>query len=138
MGEAKAAFAERTIRSLKKVLYRYPEDDGYKYFHKLSQFVTCLHSRINCSKDRIPKMSRVPTFCPFCTASHGDNIKNPSLKWETKFASPSLTSFSGRAISYSSRRKLLKLVQFFPQNLQHTIEMRNNMRLSVVNFIAIN
>ena len=28
-----AAFAERTIWSLKKKLYRYMEDDGYKYIH---------------------------------------------------------------------------------------------------------
>ena len=32
MSETKAAFAERTIRSLKNFLYRYMEDYGYKYF----------------------------------------------------------------------------------------------------------
>ena len=30
MSETKAAFAERTLRSLKKILYRYMEDNGYK------------------------------------------------------------------------------------------------------------
>ena len=30
MSETKAAFAERTIRSLKKKLYHYMEDNGYK------------------------------------------------------------------------------------------------------------
>ena len=30
-GETKSAFAERTIRSLKNILYRYMEDNGYKY-----------------------------------------------------------------------------------------------------------
>ena len=30
MSENKAAFAERTIRSLKNILYRYTEDNGYK------------------------------------------------------------------------------------------------------------
>ena len=39
MSETKAAFAERTIRSLKKILYRYMEDFGYKYIHKLPQFI---------------------------------------------------------------------------------------------------
>ena len=34
MSETKAAFAERTIRSLKKILYRYMEDYGYKYIYK--------------------------------------------------------------------------------------------------------
>ena len=55
MSETKAAFAERTIRSLKNILYRYLEDNGYKYIHKLNQFVTSLKSRRNCSIDLIPK-----------------------------------------------------------------------------------
>ena len=49
MSETKAAFAERTIRSLKNILYRYMEDYGYKYLHKLPQFITTLNSRRNSS-----------------------------------------------------------------------------------------
>ena len=30
MSETKAAYAQRTIRSLKNILYRYMEDNGYK------------------------------------------------------------------------------------------------------------
>ena len=45
MSATKAAFAERTIRSLKNTLYRYIEDYEYEYIHKLSQFVTTLDSR---------------------------------------------------------------------------------------------
>ena len=55
MSETKAAFAERTIGSLKNKLYRYMEDNGYKYIHNLTQFVTTLNSRRNCSIDLIPK-----------------------------------------------------------------------------------
>ena len=55
MSETKAAFAERTIRSLKNIFYRYMEDNEYKYIHKLAQFVTTLNSRRNCSIDLIPK-----------------------------------------------------------------------------------
>ena len=47
VSETKAAFAERTIRSLKNILYRYMEDFGYKYIHKLPQFITILNSRGN-------------------------------------------------------------------------------------------
>ena len=36
MSKAKAAFAERTKRSLKKMFYRYMEDTGDKYIHKLT------------------------------------------------------------------------------------------------------
>ena len=44
MSETKAAFAERTKRSLKNKLYRYMEDIGYKYILKLTQFITTLDS----------------------------------------------------------------------------------------------
>ena len=54
MSETKAAFAERTIRSLKKILYRYMEDFGYKYIHKLTQFITTLNCRTNSSIDMRP------------------------------------------------------------------------------------
>ena len=55
MGETKAAFAERTMRSLKNILCRYMEDFGYKFIHKLPQFITTLNSRRNSSKDMRPK-----------------------------------------------------------------------------------
>ena len=55
ISETKATFAERTMRSAKNILYRYMEDNGYKYIHKLTQIVTTLNSRRNCSIDLIPK-----------------------------------------------------------------------------------
>ena len=45
MIETKAAFAVRIIRSLKNILYRYMEENGYKYIHKLTQFLTTLNSQ---------------------------------------------------------------------------------------------
>ena len=54
LSETKAAFAERTIRSLKKILYRYMEDFGCKYIHKLPHFITTLNSRTNSSIDMRP------------------------------------------------------------------------------------
>ena len=54
MSETKAAFAERTIRSLKNILYRYMEDYGYKYIHKLPQFFAPMNSRNNRSIDTKP------------------------------------------------------------------------------------
>ena len=51
MSETKAAVAERTKRSLKNILYRYMEDFGYKYIHKLPQFITTLNSGRNSSID---------------------------------------------------------------------------------------
>ena len=49
ISETKAAFAECTIRLLKNILYRYMEDYGKKYIHRLHQFITTLTSRGNSS-----------------------------------------------------------------------------------------
>ena len=62
MSETKAAFAERTIRSLKNILYRYMEDFGYKYIHKLPQFITTLNSRRNSSIDIRPNTVKTCDF----------------------------------------------------------------------------
>ena len=43
MSETKVAFAERTIRSLKSIPYRYMEDYGYKYIPNLFQFLKTLN-----------------------------------------------------------------------------------------------
>ena len=51
ISETKAAFPERTKRSLKIILCRYMEDFGYEYIHKLPQFITTLNSGRNSSID---------------------------------------------------------------------------------------
>ena len=56
MSETKAAFAERTIRSLENILYRYMEDHGYKYKHNLPEFIATLNSRRNSSIDMRPNI----------------------------------------------------------------------------------
>ena len=63
MKETKAAFAERTIRSLKNMLYRYMEDNGYKYIHKLTQFATTLNSR-RTSFSRYSCKQHIASFFP--------------------------------------------------------------------------
>ena len=65
MSETKAAFAERTVQSLKTILYRYMEHNGYKYIHKSTQFVTTLSSRRNCSIDLIPENVKNSDFLSF-------------------------------------------------------------------------
>ena len=120
MSETKAAFAQRTIRSLKSIHYRYMEDNGYKYIHRLTHFVTTPNSRGTCSIDLISKNLKKSVFCRFCTANHYENLENLSLKWETEFAIRSMIYPSGRVISHSLQKMFSKLLQFLPENLQHT------------------
>ena len=96
------------------------EDKGYKYIHKLNQFVTTLNARRNCSIDLIPKKVKNSDICPFCTANHYENLENPSLNLDTELASRSMTHSSGRVINHSLQKKFSKLLQFLPENFQHT------------------
>ena len=80
MSETKAAFAERTIRSLKNILYRHMEDNGYKYIHKLSQFVTTLNSRRNRSIDLIPNNVRNSDFLSILYSKPLREFRKPKFK----------------------------------------------------------
>ena len=55
MSETKAAIAERGSQSLKHIIYRYIEDHGEKFIHKLPQFVSIMNCRINRSTGKLPR-----------------------------------------------------------------------------------
>ena len=133
--ESIAAFAEHTIPSLKNRLYHYMEDYEYKCIHNLPQLVTKRIPEKNARWFCYQKMSKILTVYPFCTAGHCENFENPSLRLDIAFASPSMTYPSLRVISHSLHGKFLKLLQFFPENLQYTQQMLNRTRLSLVSFI---
>ena len=80
MSETKAAFAERTIRSLKNILYRYMEDFGYKYIHKLPQFITTLKSRRNSSIDMRPNTVKNCDFMSILYSKPLREFKKPTFK----------------------------------------------------------
>ena len=78
--ETKAAYAERTILSLKNLLYSYMEDNGYKYTHKLTQFVTTLNSRRNCSIDLIPENVKNSDFLSNLYGKLLQEFRKPKFK----------------------------------------------------------
>ena len=80
MSETKAAFAERTIRSLKNILYRYMEDFGYKYIHKLPQFFTTLNSRRNSSINMRPNTVHNCDFMSILYSKPLREFKKPAFK----------------------------------------------------------
>ena len=80
MSETKAAFAERTIRSLKNKLYRNMEDNGYQYIQKLSQFVTTLKSRRKCSIELIPKNVKNSDFLSILCSKPLREFRKPKFK----------------------------------------------------------
>ena len=80
MNETKAAFAERTIRSLKNILYRYMEDYRYKYIHKQPQFITTLNSRRNSSIDMRPNTVKNCDFKSILYSKPLREFKKPTFK----------------------------------------------------------
>ena len=80
MSQTKAAFAERTIRSLKNVLYRYMEDFGNKYIHKLPQFVATLNSRRNSLIDMRPNTVKNCDSMSILYSKPLREIKKPAFK----------------------------------------------------------
>ena len=80
MSETKAAFAERAIRSLKNILYRYMGDFGDKYIHKLPQFIATLNSRRNSSIDMRPNTVKNCDFMSILYSKPLREIRKPALK----------------------------------------------------------
>ena len=80
MSETKAAFPERTTRSLKNILYRYMEDNGDNYIHKLTQFVTTLNSWRVCSIDLIPKNVKNSDFFSILYSKPLWELRKPKFK----------------------------------------------------------
>ena len=110
LSETKAAFAERTIRSLKNKLYRYMEDNRYKYIHKVTQFVTTLNSRRKCSIDLIPKNVKKTDFLSILYSKPLREFRKPKFKVGDRV----------RISKYDLQKRLSKLLQFLPKIIQHT------------------
>ena len=80
MSETKVAFAERTTRSLKNILYRYIRRLWYKYIHKLPQFITTLNSRRNSSIDMRPNTVKNCHFMSILYSKPLREFKKPTFK----------------------------------------------------------
>ena len=79
MSGTKAAFAERTIRSLKNVLYHYIENYGYKYNQKMPQFIATMNSRNNRSIDIKPNHVKNSDFEPILYSKPLREYKKPKF-----------------------------------------------------------
>ena len=118
MSKTKAAFAELTIRSLKKILYGYMEDIGYKYIHNLSQFDTTPNSRRNCLIDLIPKNVKNSNILSILYSKPLREIRKPTFKNGNRVR---ISKFlSGKVMSHRLQKRFPKLFQLFRESLQHT------------------
>ena len=120
LSETKAAVAERTIRSLKNILYRYMEDNGDKYIHKLTQFVTTLNSRRNCSIDLIPKNVKNSDFLSILYSKPLREFRKPKFKVEDRVRISKFDLPFRKAYKPQFTKEVFEIVAVSSKNLQHT------------------
>ena len=135
MNETKVAFAERIIRSLEKLLYRYMEDNEYKYIHKLTQFVTALNSRRKCSIDLIPKNVKISDILSILYSKTLQEFRKPKFKigHRVRISKYDLPFKKGYKPPFT--KEVFEIVEISSRKLQHTQWKMNKMRLSAANFI---
>ena len=78
--ETKAAIAERAIRSSKNIIYRYMEENGDKYVHKMDSFVNTMNTRVNRSIGKSPKNVKISDFLSIFYKNPIIEYKKPRFK----------------------------------------------------------
>ena len=134
MSETKAAFAERTIRSLKNILYSYMEDYGYKYIHKLPQFITTLNSRRNSSIDMRPETVQNCYFMSIFYSKPLREFKKPTFKIGQRVRISQYDLLFCKGYKPQFTRQVFEIV-FENDNHQHTQSRMSKERLFKANFI---
>ena len=136
MSETKAAFAERTIRSLKNILYRYMEEYGYKYVHKLRQFITTLNSRRNNSIDMRPNAVKNCDFMSVPYSKPLREFKKPTLKIGARVQISKYDLPIGKGYKPQFTRGVFETVAIEKKkNHQHTHSRMSKARIFKTNFI---
>ena len=115
--ETKAAVAERAIRSLKNIIYRFIEENGHKYLVKMSSFLNTMNSRVRISTGKAPKEVKNEEFLSFFATRQ---YKIFGIKWGIKYEFRNTIFLLKKDTSHSSRVKSLKLLRLLLTNLQHT------------------
>ena len=134
MSETKSAFAERTIRSLKNILYRYMEDNGYKYIHKLTRCVTTVNSRRNCSIDLIRKNVKSSDFLYILYSKTLRQFRKPKIKIGDRVRISKYDLPFRKGYKPQFTKEVFEIVGFSCRR-PPTYTM-NKLRLSAVNFIS--
>ena len=135
MSATKAAFAERTIRSVKNILYRCMQDFGYKYIHKLPQFITTLNSRRNGSIDVRPNTVKNCSFTSILYSKPLREYKKPTFKAGDRVRISKHDLPFRKSYKPQFTPEVFEIVAIATKNLQHTQSSMRKARLFKVNFI---
>ena len=73
-------FRKFCIYRFRNIIYRFMEENGYKYLVKMSSFLNTMNSRVNRSTGKAPKEVKTKTSYQFFTKIRSVNTKNLGLK----------------------------------------------------------
>ena len=135
MSETKSASAERTIRSLKDILYRYMEQNRYNYIHKLTQFVTTLNSRTNFSIDLIPKNAKNSNFLSILYSKPLREFRKPKFKIGDRVCISKYDLPFRKGYQPQCTQEVFETVTISSKKPPTYTIKNDKMRLSAVNFI---
>ena len=135
MSETKAAYAERTIRSLKNILYRYMEDFGYKYIHKLPQFINALNSRRNSSIDMRPNTVKNCDFMSILYSKPLREYKKPTLKTGDRVRIVKYDLPFRKGYKPQFTQEVFEIVAIATKNHLHTQSKMSRTRIFKANFV---
>ena len=86
--ETKAAVAERAITSLKNIIYRFMEENGYMYLVKMSSFLNTMNIRVNRSTGKAPNEVTNKDFLSIFYKNPISQYKKPRFKVGDKVRIP--------------------------------------------------
>lgn len=79
--ETKSAFAERNIRSLKSLIFKYLHENNTEVYHdKLQEFVTVINSRVNRITKLAPNQVKKTDESFLVSLQNSNDIKKPKFK----------------------------------------------------------
>ena len=134
MNQTKAAFAKRTKRSLKNILYRYMEDYGYKNIHKLPQFIATMNSRNNRSIDMKPNYVKNSDFRSILYSKLLREYKKPKFEIGDRVRISKYDFPSGKGYKPQFTQEIFEIVAIATKkNLQHIQSKTNKKKLYVGN-----
>ena len=111
------------------------EDFGYKYIHKLPQFIATLNSRKNSSIDMRPNTVKTCDFMSVLCSKTLREFKKPTFKVGDRVRISKYDLLFCKGYKPKFTREVFEIVAIATKNHQHTQSRMSKTRLFKANFI---
>ena len=114
--ETKAAVADRAIKSLKNIIYRYMEENGEKYMGNMDSFLKTMNTRVNRSTGKAPKNVPNKDFLSIFYRNPINQYKRTPFKVGEYIRITKKVFHSEKVLNLSSQMKSSKLLKLLLLN----------------------